>query len=62
MPVLSGAQTERGNTGGGATKKREISCTSLNINLHFSVHTPWATCVLPGEGAGMKGTFLRAAI
>ena len=32
------AQTERGNTHGGATKKREISLTLLSINLHFSVH------------------------
>ena len=33
------AQTERGNTRGGATKKmREISRTLLSINLHFSVH------------------------
>ena len=31
------AQTERGNTRGGATKKREISRTLLSINLHFSV-------------------------
>ena len=30
-------QTERGNTRGGATKKREISRTLLSINLHFSV-------------------------
>ena len=28
-------QTERGNTRGGATKKCEISRTSLPINLHF---------------------------
>ena len=32
------AQTERGNSRGGATKKREISRSSLTINLHFSVH------------------------
>ena len=31
------AQTKRGNTRGGATKKREISLTLLSINLHFSV-------------------------
>ena len=31
-------QTERGNTRGGATKKREFSRTLLSINLHFSVH------------------------
>ena len=34
------AQTERGNTCGGATKKREISRTLLSINLHFSVCYP----------------------
>ena len=34
---LHAAQTERGNARGGATKKREISCTLLSINLHFSV-------------------------
>ena len=28
-------QTERGNSRGGATKKRDISRTSLSINLHF---------------------------
>ena len=32
-------QTERGNGRGGETKKREISCTSLSINLHFWVHS-----------------------
>ena len=31
------AQTERGNTRGGATKKREISRNLLSINLNFSV-------------------------
>ena len=36
--VDSRAQTERGNTRGGATKKRKISRTLLSINLHFSVH------------------------
>ena len=30
-------QMERGNTRGGATKKREISRTLLSINLHFLV-------------------------
>ena len=35
---LCAAQTETGNTRGGATKKREISCTLLSINLHFSIH------------------------
>ena len=34
------ARTERGNTRGGATKKREISPTLLSINLHFSVQYP----------------------
>ena len=33
------AQTERGNTRGGATKKREIWHNLLSINLNFSVHT-----------------------
>ena len=33
---LARAQTERGNTRDGATKKREISLTLLSINLHFS--------------------------
>ena len=32
-------QTERGNSRIGATKKREISSTSLPINLHFWVKT-----------------------
>ena len=32
------ARTERGNTRGGATKKREISRNLLSINLNFSVH------------------------
>ena len=31
-------QTERGNSRGGATKKRAISRTSLTINIHFSSH------------------------
>ena len=31
------ALTERGNTRGGATKKREISRNLLSINLNFSV-------------------------
>ena len=31
------ARTERGNTRGGATKKREISRNLLSINLNFSV-------------------------
>ena len=31
------AQTERGNTHGGATKKHEISQNLLSINLHFLV-------------------------
>ena len=31
------AQTERGNSRGGATKKSKISRTSLPINLYFSV-------------------------
>ena len=35
--VRGRARTERGNTRGGATKKREISLTLLSINLHFSV-------------------------
>ena len=33
--VRGRARTERGNTRGGATKKREISCTLLYRNLHF---------------------------
>ena len=33
--VRGRARTERGNTRGGATKKREISRTTLSINLHF---------------------------
>ena len=33
------AQTERGNTRGGAIKKREISHNLLSINLNFSVRT-----------------------
>ena len=42
------AQMERGNTRGGATKKREISHTLLSIILHFSilsirVQQPWAS-------------------
>ena len=32
------AQTERGITRDGATKKREISHNLLSINLNFSVH------------------------
>ena len=35
--VRGRARMERGNTRGGATKKREISCTLLSINLHFLV-------------------------
>ena len=34
---LAHAQTERGNKRSSTTKKREISCTLLSINLHFSV-------------------------
>ena len=34
---LARAQTERGNTRGRATKKCDISCTLLSINLHFLV-------------------------
>ena len=36
--VRGRTRTERGNTRGGATKKRKISRTLLSINLHFSVH------------------------
>ena len=35
--VRGRARTERGNTRGGATKKREISRTLLSINLHSLV-------------------------
>ena len=37
MRTCVSAQTERGNSLGGATKKRKISRTTLPINLHFSV-------------------------
>ena len=36
MRTCVSAQTERGNSLGGATKKRKISRTSLPIDLHFS--------------------------
>ena len=42
-------QTERGNTSGDATKKREISRTSLPINLHFWV-LRWPKVRLRGWG------------
>ena len=35
--VRGRVRTERGNRGGGATKKREISRTLFSINLHFLV-------------------------
>ena len=35
---LRATQMAGSNSRGGATKQREISCTSLSINIHFSVH------------------------
>ena len=43
---LRAAQTETGNTYGGATKKREILRTLLSINLHFSVQYNLARWVI----------------
>ena len=37
---LRAAQTETGNTRGGATKKHQISRILFSMNLHFSVHQP----------------------
>ena len=44
--VRGRAWTGRGNTRGGPTKKREISCSLFPINLHFLVQGWTTTLVL----------------
>ena len=57
---LCAAQTERGNARGGATKKREISCTLLSINLHFSLDQDVCSWVHAAHGnSGQNLTNVR---
>ena len=55
--VRGRARTERGNTRGGATKKRKISRTLLSINLHFSVQGDNMQYVLKLHGSCKVDTF-----